>query len=79
MRKAVKRFICVAFLACMGLVMVQAQTPSGIQGVWQVIEVTDQLGSNTKPQPGVYIFTNGHPSIVEVQGTAERPDLAMAA
>lgn len=54
-----------------------AQT-NPLQGVWRVTEVTTTgpQGSNqTAPQPGFYIFTGKHYSIVTVNSDKPRPDL----
>ena len=49
-----------------------------LQGVWQITEVTTtgpNASTNNSPQPGLYIFTGKHYSIVRVNGTKPRPDL----
>ena len=56
----------------------KAASQSAIQGVWRVTEVTTtgpNASTNSNPQPGLYIFTAGHYSIVRVNGTTARPDL----
>jgi hypothetical protein len=54
-----------------------AQPRRPIEGAWRVTEVT-QLGpgtsTNTKPQPGLYLFTSKHYSIVRVLSDDARPD-----
>ena len=54
-----------------------AQSRPSIEGAWRVTEVT-QLGpsatTNTKPQPGLYLFTAKHYSIVRVLSDDARPD-----
>lgn len=61
-----------------------AQTKSGIQGVWQITEVTTtgKNGStNRSPQPGMYIFTKKHYSIIYVSSDSPRailPDVGKA-
>ena len=43
-----------------------AQTPS-LKGVWRIVEVTGADGKvNPKPEPGLYIFTDRHYSIMRV-------------
>ena len=53
-----------------------AQTKSPIEGVWKVAEVQttggQNAGTNTAPQPGLYIFTHGHYSIMTVGGDKPR-------
>lgn len=49
----------------------QATIP--IQGTWRVTEVTDSNGTNTAPQPGLYIFTRQHYSVVQVASPKPRP------
>jgi hypothetical protein len=77
MRKSLVKYIAAAaFLALGGLATIGgAQAPSGLEGAWQVIEVTNPLSTNTKPQPGLYLFTKHHYSIVEDIGAAERPEI----
>jgi hypothetical protein len=54
-----------------------AQTPS-LKGVWRVVEVTGADGKlNPKPEPGLYIFTDRHYSIMRVnQPRAALPESA---
>ncbi len=54
-----------------------AQSTSGsIQGVWKVAEVQvtggNNPGTNSTPQPSLYIFTKGHYSILQINGTKPR-------
>jgi hypothetical protein len=59
-----------------------AQTPPSIQGAWRVTEVTvtgANAASNTSPQPGIFIFTKGHYSIITVNSSAPRKALASPA
>jgi len=56
----------------------RAASEPTIQGVWRVTEVTTtgkDASTNKSPQPGLYIFTAKHYSIVRVNGTKARPDL----
>jgi hypothetical protein len=49
-----------------------------LQGVWRVTEVTTtgpKGATLSSPQPGFYIFTGKHYSIVTVNSSAARPDL----
>ena len=54
-----------------------AQT-NPLQGVWKVAEVTTtgpNSSTQTAPQPGLYIFTGKHYSIVTINSDTPRPDL----
>jgi hypothetical protein len=56
----------------------RAASQETIQGVWRVTEVTTtgpNASKNSSPQPGLYIFTAKHYSLVRVNGTTARPDL----
>jgi len=70
-------------VAGMSLVLVGsgfAQT-NPLQGVWKVSEVTTTGPKGAKqaaPQPGFYIFTGKHYSIVTVNSDQPRPDLPPA-
>ena len=64
---------------------VQAQSrpvpPVGIQGVWQVTEITATGPGGTtsrQPQPGLMILTGSHFSIVRVNSERPRPSLSAA-
>jgi hypothetical protein len=56
----------------------QGGTQSGIVGVWRVSEVT-RPGPNARtianPQPGMFIFTQNHDSLLRVNSDAARPEL----
>lgn len=63
-----------------GWALGSAQAPS-LQGVWRVSEIVvtgANASANTSPQPGLYIFTKQHYSIVTVNGTAARKDVSPA-
>ena len=54
-----------------------AQSRPSIQGAWRVTEVTTTGGNvstNTKPQPGLYLFLDKHYSIVRVTSDDARPN-----
>ena len=56
----------VAFLAVISALLLGQSKPS-IQGVWRVAEVTTtgpNASTNKSPQPGLYIFTGKHYSLV---------------
>ena len=67
------RYIVATTLAATVSQVVSVQTPKDVQGVWQVAEVTTKDGTNSKPQPGLYIFTAAHYSIVQVSSDRPRP------
>ena len=54
-----------------------AQAQSSLEGAWEIEEVTvaggSAAGTNMRPQPGVFIFTANHYSIVLVPGNEPRP------
>lgn len=53
-----------------------AQSQSRIQGVWQIARISTASGYvNSNPQPGYYIFTKKHYSIIYVWGDKPRPIL----
>ena len=53
-----------------------AQSQSRIQGVWRIAQVSTAKGYvNNNPQPGYYIFTKKHYSIIYVWGDQPRPAL----
>jgi Lipocalin-like domain len=56
----------------------RAASQPTIQGVWRVTEITTtgpNASKNSNPQPGLYIFTAKHYSIVRVNGMTPRPNL----
>jgi hypothetical protein len=56
-----------------------AQTPPSLQGAWRVLSVVvtgDGASANKSPQPGIFIFTKQHYSIVMLNGTAPRKNFA---
>lgn len=55
--------------------------PVGVQGVWRVEEITTtgpNAATNRQPQPGLWIFTGKHFSIVRVNSEKPRPNLSTA-
>lgn len=61
---------------------ISAQGAASIQGAWRVTEVVVTgagASSNKAPQPGIYIFTKQHYSIMLVRGSAPRKAPAAAA
>jgi hypothetical protein len=71
-----RRAVIVALLAGVLPSLPLAQSPSALQGAWQVVEVTTTGpagATNSRPQPGLYLFTARHYSIVSVLGQQARP------
>jgi hypothetical protein len=72
------RTIVLGMLVAAISVTAHAQTKgkSPIEGVWKVAEVQVIGGQNPRtissPQPGLYIFTNGHYSIMTITGDKPR-------
>jgi hypothetical protein len=61
--------------------LVRAQSSPSLQGAWRVssIVVTGaNATTNNSPQPGLYIFTGRHYSIMTVNGAAPRKDFGTA-
>ena len=72
----------VVAVVAVGSVLVVAQSKPSIQGVWRVVEVTTtgpNASTNTSPQPGVYIFTAKHYSLVRDTASEVRPGIKSAA
>ena len=56
----------------------RAASQPTIQGVWRVTEKTTtgpNASTNKSPQPGLYIFTAKHYSLIRINGTTARPDM----
>jgi hypothetical protein len=67
--------VLVAALSCLA---VSAQAKTKLEGAWRVTEVTrtgPNAGTNSNPQPGLYVFAGKHYSIVTVNSDKPRPDL----
>ena len=78
--------VVVIFIVALASLPVVGQSQSGskptIQGVWRIVERTlksatavDPAGTNSNPQPGLWIVTGKHFSQPVVQGNKPRPDL----
>jgi hypothetical protein len=56
-----------------------AQAKSPVEGVWKVAEVQviggANPGTNASPQPGLYMFTKGHYSVMTINGDKARTAL----
>ena len=62
--------------------MAYSQESSSIEGAWRITETIstgENASSNKTPQPGLFLFTKKHYSVVSVGGTAPRPDLGAPA
>jgi hypothetical protein len=76
-----RTLVAVSVIAAFTGVIAVAQSkpsPSPLRGVWRVTEVTTTgptASTNTSPQPGLYIFTDRHYSIVRIGSDQPRPDL----
>ena len=69
--------VIVAMVVVGAWALTSAQAPL-LQGAWRVSEIVVTgagASTNTSPQPGLYIFTRQHYSIVTVNGTAARKDV----
>ena len=76
MRKSIFMFMVMLMVVAAFAQSRTGQTP--LQGVWRVAEVTTtgpNAATNRSPQPGFYIFTGRHYSIVTVNSANPRPDL----
>jgi hypothetical protein len=77
MKKLFILFACMTALAV--LLNVRSASAQGkLEGVWKITEVT-LTGPNTRtitnPQPGLFIFTKKHYSMMMITGEKPRPDL----
>jgi hypothetical protein len=73
-------FVVVAVLALSSIALVGQSNPS-IQGVWRIAERTTTGPSGTtnkNPQPGLYIFTGRHYSLMSITGDKPRSVLPVA-
>jgi hypothetical protein len=71
----------VGVLVVVGSIIAHSQGQPSLQGVWRVTEVVStgaNASANKTPQPGLYIFTKQHYSIVSVGGTSPRATVAAA-
>jgi hypothetical protein len=68
----------VVLAGAIGLAQSRPVSQSTLQGVWRVTAVTTtgpNASTNNQPQPGLYIFTAKHYSIVRVSAAKPRPDV----
>lgn len=76
-----KGALTVALLIVAVTVPARAQTGPSLQGAWRVTEVVTtgaNAESNPNPQPGLFLFTKQHYSIITVNGTTPRKDYGTA-
>jgi hypothetical protein len=70
--------VIVALLVVGASVLARAQTGPSLQGAWRVTGVVvtgANATTNKNPQPGLYVFTRQHYSIITVNGTTPRKDV----
>ena len=71
-----RRAVILALLAGALPSLSVTQSRPALQGAWQVVEVTTtgpDGSTNSSPQPGLYLFTARHYSIMSVLGQQPRP------
>jgi hypothetical protein len=77
-----RRTIVIAGLAVVSAwALVSAQQAPSLQGAWRVAEIVTtgaNAATNRSPQPGLYIFTGRHYSIMTVNGTEARKNFEAA-
>ena len=67
--------VIVASFVVGGWALAAAQSAPSLQGAWRVTEVVvtgANPSTNSSPQPGLYVFTRQHYSIMTVGGTTAR-------
>ena len=77
----IRTVVSVALLVAAASVVSRAQTAPSLQGVWRITEsVTTGANAETNRnrQPGLYMFTKEHYSVMFVRGTAARKDFGTA-
>ena len=71
-----RRVVILALVAATFPLLLRAQPRPALQGAWQVVEVTSTGpagATNSSPQPGLYLFTARHYSIISVLTPEPRP------
>ena len=67
-------FLAIGLAATFSFSQTKKAAAGSLVGAWKVVEITSPNGEkNTNPQPGLYIFTQKHYSIMLVTGTKPRP------
>lgn len=72
-----KTVLIVAVFVVAASALALAQATASLQGVWRVTDIVvtgANAATNKSPQPGLYVFTRQHYSILTVNGTAPRKD-----
>src|SRR5262249_599390 len=72
-----KVVVTIALLVVCASALALAQAPPSLQGAWRVTEIVvtgANAASNKSPQPGLYLFTKQHYSVITVKGTMPRKD-----
>jgi hypothetical protein len=70
-----KTSVIAAMLVVGAWALATAQSAPSLQGAWRVTEIVvtgANASTNSSPQPGLYVFTRQHYSIVTVNGTTAR-------
>jgi hypothetical protein len=76
MKRALFVFAVAALASAVTFAQSGGKSQTGLQGVWQVTEITTtgtDASTNKSPQPGLYIFTGKHYSMMRVNGDKPRP------
>lgn len=78
MKRALLVFAVAAFSSAVTFAQSGGKSQPMLQGVWRVVEITTTgtgASTNKSPQPGLYIFTDKHYSMLRVNGDKPRPHL----
>ena len=74
MKRIITILLLVVCTATIGLTQAKKSGGNPLVGTWKVVEGTSASGEkNSNPQPGLYIFTAKHYSMVAITGTQPRP------
>jgi hypothetical protein len=68
---------CLVLLVVGFSALARTQAAPSLQGAWRVSEIVvtgANASTNSNPQPGLWLFTKQHYSIITVSGTAPRKD-----
>ena len=77
----IKSAVTVTLLVVAGSVLARAQGAPSLQGAWRVTDVVvtgANAETNKNPQPGLYLFTQKHYSVVTDNATAPRKQFGAA-
>jgi hypothetical protein len=67
------KLTCIIGLSVLAFAALGAQGAPSLEGVWQVDQIVGTGGTNSRPEPAIFVFTKRHYSVVQV--TAPRADL----